>query len=118
MVATIGAACCASCGAAECDDELLLAASRFFISSYAASPSLSSSSLVCSVSGSGRIVVEGFALAVGTASCSEADASLSDSASLSEESTTGLRRAANSFGRGFADASVARVGEVDVDVMI
>jgi hypothetical protein len=29
----------------------------------------------------------------------------------------GLRRAANSFGRGFADASAARAGEVGVDVM-
>lgn len=30
----------------------------------------------------------------------------------------GLRRAASSFGRGFADASAARVGDVGADVMV
>lgn len=54
---------------------------------------------------------------MGVASSSDPDTSFSDSASLSEESAAGLRRAASSFGRGFADASVARVGEVCADVM-
>jgi hypothetical protein len=118
VVAMTGASCCAFCGAAECDiDEFLLAASRFFMSSYASSPSLSSSSLVCSMTGSGRVTVDGFAVVVGIASSSDVDASFSDSASLSDESTTGLRRAASSFGRGFADASVARADEVCADAM-
>ena len=118
MVAIIGASCCACCGAAGCAvDELLLAASLFFMSSYASSPSLSSSSSTCVVSGSRRVAVEGFALIVGAVSFSDADASLSDPASLSEESTV-LRRAASSFGRGFADASAARVGDVGADVMV
>jgi hypothetical protein len=45
------------------------------------------------------------------ASSSDADAPLSDSDPLSDESAVVFRRAANSFGRGFTDASVACAGE-------
>jgi hypothetical protein len=113
MVATIGVSCCASCGG-SCDvADFLLAANRFFMRSYAASPSLSSS-FDSSTSGCASDIVNGFALVEGigaSSSDADADAPLSDSDPLSDESAVVFRRAANSFGRGFTDASVACAGE-------
>ena len=122
MVATIDVSCCASCGADCTTVELLPAASRFFMSSYAASPSLSSSSFVSLSSICSRDIVRGFVLTFSLefetgASSSDAELPSSDSASLSEESDVRFRRAARSVGRGLVDASVARAGEDRIDIV-
>jgi hypothetical protein len=96
----------------------LVAASRFFIRSYAASSSLSSSRpeeellLSCSEFLCGDSIREGCA----SVSRSDSDASPSDSALLSDDLEVGFRRAARSPPRGFTDASDVRVDGCARDV--